>query len=539
MEIAGNIVDVVSGRIFAGRVRITDGRIASVIEETAHYSHYILPGLIDSHIHIESSMLTPANFAAAAVVHGTVGVVADPHEIANVLGIDGIRFMQSSAATVPFRFAFGAPSCVPATSFESAGAVLDAAQVAALLKEDGIVCLSEMMNFPGVIGKDSEVMAKLAAARAAGKPVDGHAPGLRGVELAQYVAAGISTDHEAFTAEEAREKLAAGMLIQIREGSGAKNFDDLLPLLKEYPAQIMFCSDDLHPDDLLKGHLNLLVRRALKAGFDPVAALRPATLTPVRHYGLQAGLLQVGDPADFIVVDSLHEFNVLQTFIGGTRVAERGTSLIEAQAAKPVNRFEIGPIAVESLAVPAQGHHLRAIEAIDGQLVTRSLVEPVSAKDGMVACSPEQDLLKLVVVNRYAEAAPAVGFIRGFGLKYGAIASTVAHDSHNLIACGASDAAICRALNLLIEQGGGLAGVGAKDALVLPLPVAGLMSVADAATVGRDYTELDAYAKTLGCKLKAPFMTLSFMALPVIPELKLTDKGLFDVASFGFVPLFV
>ena len=259
----------------------------------------------------------------------------------------------------------------------------------------------------------------------------------------------------------------------------------------------------------------------------------------MKHYGLQAGLLQVGDPADFIVVDSLREFNVLQTFIGGMRVAERGTSLIETQAVKPVNRFEIGPIAVESLAVPAQGHHLRAIEAIDGQLVTRSLVEPVSAKDGVVVCSPEQDLLKLVVVNRYAEAAPAVGFIRGFGLKYGAIASTVAHDSHNLIACGASDAAICRALNLLIEQGGGLAGVGAKDALVLPLPVAGLMSVADAATVGRDYTELDAYAKTLGCKLKAPFMTLSFMALPVIPELKLTDKGLFDVASFGFVPLFV
>ncbi|OPZ59935.1 MAG: Adenine deaminase [Deltaproteobacteria bacterium ADurb.Bin510] len=539
MEIAGNIVDVVAGRIFPGHVRIKDGRISAVSEDHSRYSHFILPGLIDSHIHIESSMLTPAGFAAAAVVHGTVGVVADPHEIANVLGLAGVEFMLANARDLPFRFAFGAPACVPATAFESAGAVLDAPAVADLLARDDIYFLSEMMNFPGVLAGEPEVMAKLAAARRAGKPIDGHAPGLNGADLEKYIASGISTDHEAFSLAEARAKLASGMLIQIREGTGAKNFDELIALLKDYPERIMFCSDDLHPDDLIKGHINLLVRRALRLGFDPITALRPATLTPARHYNLPIGLLQVGDAADFILVDSLQAFNVLQTYVGGVKVAERGTGLIRPQSIATLGRLDLSPLSPADLELETRGRHVRAIEVIDGQLVTRARLEPAPLRDGLAVGEPERDLLKLVVLNRYAPSKPAIGFIRGFGLKTGAIAASIAHDSHNLIACGVSDEAICRALNLLIDSGGGLAGVGQQEALVLPLPIAGLMSPADAATVGRDYAALDSYAKKLGSKLGAPFMTLSFMALPVIPELKLTDQGLFDVTSFDFVPLFV
>lgn len=540
-SIAGNIVDLIQSEIFPGTIDVVDGRIQAIRRDAADagYATYLMPGFVDSHVHVESSLLVPSEFARLAVVHGTVATVSDPHEIANVLGVEGINYMIENGNKVPFKFFFGAPSCVPATGFETAGAALTPADTAALLERDDIWYLSEMMNFPGVLHDDPEVLEKLAAARRMGKPVDGHAPGLRGEGVKKYADAGISTDHECFTLAEALEKLEAGMKIAIREGSAARNFDELVGLLSQHADRCMFCTDDKHVDSLLLSHIDDLARRAIQAGHDALKVLRCACVNPVEHYKLPVGLLQAGDPADFIEVNNLEELRVLKTFIDGRKVAEAGRTLIPRQASEVINQFAAQPVREEELQIRLQKGRLNVIEAIDHQLVTRRLkVEPTAAGDWAVA-DPARDILKLAVVNRYRPAPVAVAFVKNFGFTQGAIASSVAHDSHNIIAVGASDAALAEAINLVVEHGGGLSATdGAGRSEVLPLPVAGLMSPEDGYATGERYIRLVKLAKECGSPLDAPFMTLSFMALLVIPALKLSDQGLFDGDTFQFAPLF-
>jgi adenine deaminase len=537
-SISGQLIDLHQRRIYPAVIRVSGGIIAQVSEAAEAPRQYILPGFVDAHVHIESSMLAPAQFARMAVVHGTVATVSDPHEIANVCGVPGVQWMVDNAKTVPFKCFFGAPSCVPATSFETAGAVLDAAAVDALLASPDIWYLAEMMNYPGVLHGDPEIMAKIAAARKHGKPVDGHAPGLTGNDVRKYASAGISTDHECTRLEEALDKIEAGMHILIREGSAAKNFEALHSLLHTHPGCVMFCSDDKHPDDLALGHINQLVQRALAKGYDLFDVLRSACLNPVMHYRVPVGLLRVGDPADFIVVRDMESWQPLQTFVNGILVAEEGLCSFEAGETGIINHFKAHSRIPQDFTIklPERPAQLRVIAAHDGQLVTSEEIIPFY---GDADALSGQDILKLSVINRYeANAVPAIAFIRGFGLRSGAIASTVAHDCHNIIAVGADDASICTAVNAVIKAGGGIAVAGsADDVQVLPLPVAGLISTDDGYEVGRRYAALSQAAKDLGSGLHAPFMTLSFMALLVIPVLKLSDKGLFDGGRFVFTDI--
>ncbi|MCK9218631.1 MAG: adenine deaminase [Bacteroidales bacterium] len=537
-EISGNIVDVVGNRIFQGTVVVRNGEITNIREESVTATQFILPGLIDAHIHVESSMLIPSEFARLAVVHGTVGTVSDPHEIANVLGVPGVKFMIENGNKVPFKFNFGAPSCVPSTAFETAGAHLGVDEVKELLSMPEIGYLSEMMNCPGVLFEDPEVMAKLEACRKAGKPVDGHAPGVKGRDAEKYINAGISTDHECYELDEAREKIKYGMHILIREGSAAKNFETLAPLIKESPDFVMLCSDDKHPNDLVKGHINCEVKRALAMGLDVLDVIRTCTYNPVKHYHLKIGLLQCGDPADFIVVNNLSDFSVLNTFIDGKLVADHGKSLIQRVTETPINQFNISEIRKEDLQVFPQGSQIKVIGALDGQLITEMhLVEP-TLKAGMVVADPNRDLLKLVVKNRYFQSPSSIGFISNFGLKKGAIASSVAHDSHNIVAVGVDDESITAAVNLVIESMGGIALIEGDTKVILPLPFAGIMSGDDAYSIAKKYDWMDKKVREMGSSLAAPYMTLSFMALLVIPTLKLSDRGLFDGTRFSLTDLF-
>jgi len=541
-SISGQFVDILNRDIYPATVQVAGGRITAVERTATAEAHYLLPGFIDAHIHIESSMLAPSEFAAVAVNHGTVATVSDPHEIANVCGVAGVDYMIENARQVPLKFHFGAPSCVPATPFETAGATIGPEEVAALLARDEIKYLTEMMNFPGVLTGDAGVMAKIAAAKAAGKPIDGHAPGLRGEAAARYAAAGISTDHECVSLEEALDKLEAGMLILIREGSAAKNYEALAPLLKSHPGRIMFCSDDKHPDELVKGHINELVKRALREGYDCFDVLHAACILPVQHYNLEVGYLQPGHPADFIVVKDLDSFEIRQVFIDGALVADAGSILFETTEIRPINHFSIEPLAVDAFELRSgevhAGHTVcKVIDAVDGQLVTGISEAKLRVEDGLILADVEQDILKIGVVNRYGKAPVAMGFIRNFGLKRGAIASSVAHDSHNIVFVGTGDDAICRAVNAVIEHKGGISLCGEDGTRSMALPIAGLMSAKSGADAAAEYEQLDAAAKALGSPLTAPFMTLSFMALPVIPSLKITDKGLFDVGEFEFADL--
>ncbi|CAN5586196.1 adenine deaminase [soil metagenome] len=536
--VTGKLVDLFAGRVYPARLELASGRIAR-IEPASEADHYLIPGFVDAHVHIESSMLVPSEFARLAVRHGTVATVSDPQEIANVLGVAGVRYMLEQAEGLPFKVAFGAPPCVPATSFETAGATLDALAVGELLGDPRVKYLSEVMNYPGVVAGEVALLAKLSAARALGKPVDGHAPGVRGETLRRYAAAGIGSDHECSTRLEAEEKLALGLKVLIREGSAAKNFAALHPLLREHADRMMFCSDDLHPDDLLEGHIDKLVRRGLAAGHDLMTLLRVASRNPVEHYGLDVGLLREGDPADFLVVKDLAALEVLETYVGGQRVAQRGESLMPRRPARIVNRFEARPQAAAAFAVEARPGRLRVIEARDGQLVTGERLMNPSLSGGLAVADPARDLLKLAVVNRYEQAPPAVAFVHGFGLRRGALASSVAHDSHNVVAFGVTDEAISRAVNRLRAARGGLSFVAEEEEGLLPLPVAGLMSDGEAESVARHYARLDEAARGLGSSLRAPYMTLSFMALLVIPALKLSDEGLFDGEKFALTDLFV
>ncbi|MAT69045.1 MAG: adenine deaminase [Planctomycetaceae bacterium] len=540
--ISGRLVDILGKQTAPVQVSVADGRIADItrLDDLPADAGFLSPGLIDAHVHIESSMLAPTEFARAAVVHGTVATVSDPHEIGNVLGVPGVHYMLDNAAESPLKFHFGAPSCVPATTFETAGATITVAEVETLLDDPRIGYLSEMMNFPGVLAGDPECLAKIAAAQQRGKPVDGHAPGLRGEQAAAYVAAGMTTDHECFTKEEALDKLAAGCKISIREGSAARNFDALYTLLAEHPGMVMLCSDDKHPDELSTGHIDALVRRAVAGGIEPFDALRAACLVPIEHYGMNVGRLRVGDPADLIEVTSLTEFRVRRTWIDGQLVAQDGRTLLPQSSPTAVNKFAATHVSPDDLRVAAQpGRKLQVIEALDGQLITNRLsVEPL-VDEGAVLSDPARDVLKMVVVNRYRQAAPAVAFVKNFGLTSGAMASSVAHDSHNVIAVGASDDDLAAAINAVMDATGGLSAVShaTGDHWVLPLPVAGLMATGTCAEVGHAYQELDAAVKSWGSTLRAPYMTLSFMALLVIPALKLSDQGLFDGAAFEFTPL--
>ena len=537
MKIKGNIVDILNKRIFKGEITVENGKIIAISEKEHEVNHYIIPGFIDAHIHIESSMLVPSEFAKIAVKHGTVSTVSDPHEIANVLGIAGVEFMIENGKRVPFKFNFGAPSCVPATSFESAGAVIDSNDIKRLLENPDIKYLAEMMNYPGVLFDDDEVMKKISWAKYFKKPIDGHAPGLRGSEVRKYINAGISTDHECFKLEEALEKLQKGMKILIREGSAAKNFEALIDLLPEHYENMMFCSDDKHPDDLILGHINQLCARAVANKIDVYKVLQAACVNPVKHYNLDVGLLKKGDYADFIVVEDLKQFKTLQTFINGELVFDGSESLIKSVAFKNLNNFNCKTKRVEDFEITSSAKKIRVIEALEDQLVTNELIEETLIENGNLVSNIKDDILKITVVNRYDDSKPAVAFIKNFGLKEGAIASSVGHDSHNIIAVGVSDEAICQAVNLIIEHKGGICAVSHSEEKIVPLPVAGIMSDKDGETIAKAYASIDNMAKTLGSKLYAPYMTLSFMALLVIPSLKLSDKGLFNGKDFKFTPL--
>jgi adenine deaminase len=538
--VKGNIVDIESKNIFFGEVAIENKKIKSVTKTGERQSGFpfISPGFIDAHVHIESSMLVPTEFAKLAVVHGTVGTISDPHEIANVCGIDGVTYMIANGKQVPFKFHFGAPSCVPATVFETAGAALDSKAVDELLANDDIYYLSEMMNFPGVLFNDEEVFKKINASKKHNKPVDGHAPGLRGEDAKKYIEAGISTDHECFTSEEAMDKLKYGMKILIREGSAAKNFEALIDLLHEHENEMMFCSDDKHPDSLVGGHINQLCQRAVAKGIDVFKVLKAACINPVKHYKMRVGLLQPGDAADFILLHDLKDFKVEATYIDGALVAENGKTLIETKVDKIINHFNCEKKSAADFKIKTNEFKGEIIEALDGQLITNKIIAFPKEENGFYESDVENDYLKMLVVNRYHEAPIAKAFIKNFGFKKGAIASSVAHDSHNIIAVGVDDESIAAAVNLIIEAKGGVSVADYNNPSfnkVLPLPVAGLMSNEDGYKVAALYTEIDKAAKDLGSKLGAPFMTLSFMALLVIPHLKLSDMGLFDGDKFEFV----
>jgi adenine deaminase len=538
MKIEANLVDVHKREIYPAEITVDQGRITRIERSDRTFRDYLIPGFVDSHVHVESSMLIPSEFARIAVTHGMVATVSDPHEIANVLGIEGIRYMIRNGKKVPFKFFFGASSCVPATSFETAGAVIAPDGIRELFEKDGLVYLSEMMNYPGVLFEDPMVMEKIRIAHSLGRPVDGHAPGLRGEDAKKYIDAGISTDHECFTLDEALEKIGYGMKILIREGSAAKNYEALHPLIGKFPERVMFCSDDKHPNDLVSGQIDRIVARSVALGYDMYDVLRCASVNPVEHYKLSVGLLREGDPADFVVVEDLVNFKVRRTYIDGIPVSEEGKSLISRVDESIVNNFNLSHKSADDFLIKANGSpQIRVIEALDGQLITNEIHASPKVIDGCLESDVDNDVLKMAVIERYSDGKPAIAFIKNFGLKRGAIASCVAHDSHNVIAVGVTNEDICRAVNVLADSMGGICVVDGEDISVLPLPVAGIMTNEDGYVVAEKYTVIDKKAKELGSKLGAPFMTLSFMALLVIPQLKLSDKGLFDGKKFEFVYL--
>jgi len=540
MIIKGQLVDLHSRSIYPVSVTISEGKIVSIERIDTAPQHYIMPGFVDAHIHIESSMLIPSQFARLAVMHGTVATVSDPHEIANVLGMPGVDFMIKDAAKTPLKFFFGAPSCVPPTTFETSGAILDADDIKTLLARDDIKYLAEMMNYPGVLYQDKEVMQKLQHAKDAGKPIDGHAPGLLGDQAHQYINAGISTDHECYTYEEAKHKLDHGMKILIREGSAAKNYIALSPLFNYRPDRLMFCSDDKHPDDLIEGHINLLVRRAISDGYDLYDVLRAACINPIDHYDLGVGQLRVGDAADFVIVEDLKNFKVLSTYINGKQVSDSTHCLFSKVTATPINQFNCTTKQAKDFEIQTNANHARVIHALDGEIITKELITHITTEKGRLLADTKRDILTITVINRYEDAPPVSALIHGFGLSHGAIASCVGHDTHNIIAVGCDTHSIAKAVNLIIENKGGISAVGNDREMLLPLPFAGIMSGDEGKLVGKEYAELDRFAKdVLGSCLGAPYMTLSFMALLVIPDLKLSDKGLFSGKEFRFVDSFI
>lgn len=538
MKISGRFIDVFRREIYPALIDISEGRIESVERKERSEDCYIMPGLIDAHVHIESSMLSPVAFAETAVKHGTVAVISDPHEIANVLGVEGVEYMIENSKVADFKVYFGAPSCVPATYFETSGAALNSVDVSKLLLRKEIVMLSEVMNFPAVVNGEREMLLKIQSAKAINKPIDGHAPGLKGEELKKYIDAGISTDHECAVLEDAIEKIGLGMKIQIREGSAARNLEALHPLFAQFPEKLMLCCDDIHPEMLEKGHINVIIRKLLGKGYDLFDVIRAATKNPVEHYNLDTGLLREGDKADFIIVEDLDNFKVLETWIDGRKVFDRGEVSFSIPKGKAFNKFNCSAICESDIEVKNQGKEFRLIKAVDGDLFTYALRADSGDRD-CIESDISKDILKIIVKDRYNDAPPSVGFISGFGLKSGAFAGSVAHDSHNIIAIGVDDESICKAVNRLVEQKGGLSVCRAGQIWSFPLEIAGLMSNVPCGTIAGEYEKLSDIVKDMGCQLNSPFMTLSFMALLVIPELKLSDKGLFDLSKFELTDLII
>ena len=538
MKIYGNLVDIHNRNIYPACITIGNKKIIKIEKTKSVPDLYIMPGLIDAHIHIESSMITPGAFACAALQHGTIGVVADPHEIANVLGIKGINFMIRDGLKVPMKFWFGASPCVPATDFETNGATLTHIEIEKLLKRKEIKFLSEVMNFPGVIYDDKEIHRKINIAKEAYKVIDGHAPGLSGEMLRKYVLSGISTDHECSTIEEAEEKISLGMKILIREGSAARNLNSLKKLFYSHPEMLMLCSDDLHPEMLLKRHINKLVAGLISEGFNVFDVICSATINSITHYNLEMGLLKKGDPADFILVKSLKQMEVLETWINGEKVFSNGKLNFTYNAGRAINKFHCSPISDNDIKVISDGVNMRIIEAFDGELLTKELFQNCNGNE-IINSDLQKDILKIVVKDRYKDFPPVKGFIKGFGLNKGAFASSIAHDSHNIISIGTNDFDIVKSINEVIKIKGGLAVSYEGNIESLQLNIGGIMTTRSCKEVAYDCEKLNALVKSLGCTMIAPFMTLSFMALLVIPDLKIGDRGLFDVKKFEKVQLFV
>lgn len=536
--ISGNIVDPISKEIYSGKLIFSDGKITDIERDDNTYSNYIIPGFVDSHIHIESSMLIPYEFSRIAVIHGTVATVSDPHEIANVLGIEGINFMIDNSKLSPLKFYFGASPCVPATSFETSGACLGVEDIEKIIMQDNVKFLSEVMNTVGVINGDKDILEKIEIAKKYSKKIDGHAPGLTGKDLETYIAAGITTDHESVQRAEGLEKIKKGMKIQIREGSAAQNFEALIPLVDTHSDVCMFCSDDKHPDDLIRGHIDQMIRRSIKYGIDFFKILKVSSVNPVKHYGLDVGLLQVGDPADFLVVDNLADLNILSTYINGQEVAVRGKTSIPNRSFEAINKFNVSKKKLSDFSLPYKEGKINVIEAIDGQIITNSFTAEPKIINGNAVSDVERDILKIAVINRYKDSKVSVGFIRNFGLKKGAIVSSIGHDSHNIICVGVDDEDILNAVNMTIEMKGGIGCLCGSNKMFLNLPIGGIMTFEDYTKVADNYRHITNYAKTLGCQLSSPFMTLSFMALLVIPKLKIGDKGVFDFNKFRLIDLY-
>ena len=536
-EISGNVVDLINETIYAANLTIDNGKIVKITKSKKVLKNYILPGFIDAHVHIESSMLPPSEFARLASPHGTIATVSDPHEIANVMGLKGVLWMLENAKKVPFKFYFGAPSCVPATDFETSGARITKDDIKLLFEQYDLKYLSEMMNYPGVLFKFPDVIDKINIAKKFGKPIDGHAPGLKGKDVKTYIKSGITTDHESFNLKEAKEKIKHGMKILIREGSAAKNFETLAPLIEESPDMLMFCTDDSHPDTLQKQHIREIVLRAFDLGYDLINVLKIACINPVKHYNLDIGLLQKGDPADFIIVDNFQDFNVLQTYVDGKIIAENGKTTIKHTKVSPINKFEAKPKSESDFKLPVKKGNYPVIEAIDGELITERFDYIINKSMKDFASDFDNDILKISVINRYNNSKPAVALIKNFGLKKGAIATSVAHDSHNIIAIGVDNKSLTNAVNAIIEHKGGMAVYDGNKTDVLPLPIAGLLSTDKGEKVAEKYQILQHKVKELGTNLVSPFMTLSFMALLVIPKIKLSDKGLFDGQKFQFIEI--
>lgn len=533
--ITGVVFDPILRESFGATLRIQDGKIAK-IEKDSNIKHpIILPGFVDSHVHIESSMLTPSNFAKAAVKHGTVAVVTDPHEIANVAGVKGVEFMINDAKGSDFKFYFGAPSCVPASPFDECFEPFTPEIIEGLMKREDIHFLAEMMNFPGVIYKSESVMQIIDKAHSVQKPVDGHVPGLSGDALKSYVSVGITTDHECFTLEEALEKIKLGMKILIRDGSAAKNFSALHPLIKEYSKHLMFCTDDCHPDELLHGHINLKVKQSLALGYDVFDVLQVSSVNPVNHYKLNLGLLQEGDSADFLVVDNLQNLNIQSTFINGADVLETKESLIKLYSA--LNYVFPNSFNPSNLNLKVASSKVKAIEVINDELITNTVV--VNNEAETLSCNLNEDILKIAVLSRYKDNELSVGLIKGFGMKKGAIAASIAHDSHHIISVGCDNASIEKCLEFIIKNRGGVCYFDGEQLHGLPLPVYGLMTDSTAEVAASAYEIINSKVIADGCKLKAPFMTMSFMSLSVIPHLKITPAGLFDVDKFNYTKLFI
>jgi adenine deaminase len=525
MEIHGKLVDIHKRKIFPATVTVEKG-VITAIERNSHRGElFILPGFVDAHIHIESSLLPPSEFARLAVRHGTVATVSDPHEIGNICGISGVEWMLDNALEVPFKFSFAAPSSLPAK------------EVQELLIRPDVALLGQIDKGWKVLEKDPELMEKIAYAQRVRKPIDGYAPRLFGEDVKGYLAAGITTDSSCTTLSEAREKRTLGLKILVVEGSASKNFETLLPLLGQDPEGCMLCSDHLHAKDLLRGHMNLIIKRALEKGFDLFEILRIATKNPIEHYKLDVGMLRVGDPADLILVEDLTSLRVLETYIDGACVFKEETLMPKIEVTK-INRFNARMTKPEDFAIQPQEGELNVIELADNQMLTKCSSFIPKIEGGLVTTDVARDLLKIALVNRYNKAPPVVGFLHGFGLKRGAIATTISHDEHHILAVGTTDEDLASAINVLIAEKGGIALAHQGKIDLLPLPIAGLMSALEAQEVATHYENLQEGAKALGCPLKAPFMTLSFLTHQSLPSLRMSPEGLYDVRSTSNISLF-